>query len=231
METISAVAGGSRSVGARAESSRAFAAGATMLVVDYPLDEIDFRPWAEKTLAVERLEDLHLRADPAPFRNYVERLNYYTNLLKKNFDPVLGLYLRLVDCVAPLFDGVALRQRPPSFRCHLAGAGTGSSFHRDGEPKYGITPGTINAWVPLTTVRDANSIHIESQCGAEDYQAVSLEPGQILIFDAFHLKHGSYANNTNSTRVSFDFRFLPKDPALAHRMGIYAREPGKECST
>jgi hypothetical protein len=198
----------------------------SLLVLRYPLDRIDFRPWARSTLGVESLEDLHRRPDPAPFANYVGRLNYYKRLLENNFSAVVDQYLELTRFVAPLFDGINLRQNVPSFRCHLAGAGSASDFHRDGDPEYHITPGVINGWLPLTTVGGRNSIYIESEVGSEDYHPVALQPGEILIFDAYHLKHGSYGNNTASTRVSFDFRFLPKDPARARELGILATEPG-----
>jgi hypothetical protein len=198
----------------------------SMLVLSYPLDRIDFRPWACSILAVERLEDLHLRPDPVPFANYVGRLNYYKNLLADNFAAVVDQYLELASLVAPLFDGINLRQNVPSFRCHLAGAGSASDFHRDGDPEYRITPGVINGWLPLTPVGGRNSLYIEVAPGSEDYRPVSLQPGEILIFDAYHLKHGSYANDTRSTRVSFDFRFLPKNPARARELGIVAAEPG-----
>lgn len=191
-----------------------------MLVITYPLDRIDFRPWARSTLAVDSLEDLHLRPDPVPFENYVVRLNYYKQLLIDNFDVVLDQYLELARLVAPLFDGIVLRQLPPSFRCHLAGAGTTSDFHRDGDPDYGITPGVINGWVPLTTVGGTNSVFIERQWESEDYHPVTLHPGQMLLFDAYHLKHGSRANHTPTTRVSFDFRFLPNNRQRAHDLGI-----------
>lgn len=192
-----------------------------MLVLSYPLERIDFRPWAQSVLSVDRLEDLHLRPDPVHFAHWVERLNYYAGLLKANFDAVADQYLDLVNFVAPLFEGVELRQRPPSFRCHLPGAGTVSAFHRDGDPKYGVPPGIINGWVPLTPVAGDNSIYIEIGRGSDDCRPVSLQPGQILIFDAFHLKHGSYANTTRTTRVSFDFRFLPHNPVRAHELGIW----------
>jgi ectoine hydroxylase-related dioxygenase (phytanoyl-CoA dioxygenase family) len=83
--------------------------------------------------------------------------------------------------------------------------------------------------VPLTTVGGSNSIYIESECGSEDYHPVSLEPGQILLFDAFHLKHGSLRNDTATTRVSFDFRFQPNIPDRVRELGIAAgplREEG-----
>ena len=191
-----------------------------MLVTTYPLDRIDFRPWAQSTLGVGRLEDLHLRPDPEPFDNYVMRLNYYKGLLTDNFHGVLEQYLDLARQVGAMFGGMVLRQKPPSFRCHLSGAGSASSFHRDGDPGYGITPGVINVWVPLTTVSGTNSIFIESSPGSEDFHAVVLRPGQMLLFDGFHLKHGSHANSTAATRVSFDFRFLPNKPARARELGI-----------
>ena len=197
-----------------------------MPVLTYSLERIDFRPWACSLLGVDRLEDLHLRPDPEPFAHYGKRMNYYVDLLKRNFTSVLDEYFALADVVGVLFDGIELRQKPPTFRCHLAGAGTVSGFHRDGDAKYGITPGIINAWVPLTTVDGNNSIHIESEWGSEDFRPVSLEPGEVLIFDAFHLKHGTYPNDTQTSRVSFDFRFLPHDPERVRELGIFAAELG-----
>jgi hypothetical protein len=200
----------------------------SMLVLRYPLDRIDFRPWARSILAVKRLEDLHRLPDPLPFANYVDRLNHYKHLLTDNFDAVAEQYRALASFVAPLFEGINLRQNVPSFRCHLAGAGSASDFHRDGDPEYRITPGVINGWLPLTDVGGKNSLYIEWEPGSEDYRPVTLQPGEILIFDAYHLKHGSYANDTESTRISFDFRFLPKNPARARELGILATEPGDE---
>jgi hypothetical protein len=202
-----------------------------MLVAEYALERIDFRPWARSVLSAERLEDLHLRADPQPFANYVERMRYYAGLLCDNFASVVSQYRELVDLIAPQFGGVMLRQGVPSIRCHLAGAGTASSMHRDGDPKYGITPGVINCWVPLTKTEGNNSLHIESAPGLADCRPISLAPGQLLIFDAFNLLHGSYPNDTQSTRISFDFRFLPNEPARARELKIVAAGQGTERSS
>ena len=180
-----------------------------MLVLSYPLDRIDFRPWACAVLGVEHLERLHELPDPKPFADYVERLSHYSGLLRESFHAVEHLYLALVDIVAEEFGGLSLRQRPPSIRCHLAGANTASSMHRDGDPKYGISPGILNCWVPLTEVSATNSLYVESSPGAGDHRPVSLRPGQMMVFDAYHLEHGSLANESGRTRVSFDFRFVP----------------------
>jgi len=69
--------------------------------------------------------------------------------------------------------------------------------------------GRLNVWLPLTPVWDENSIWIESEEGKEDFVPVELDYGQGLVFDDSNLRHGSKANQTPSTRVSFDFRFAP----------------------
>ena len=127
---------------------------------------------------MERLEDLHLRPDPIPFVNYVGRLNYYKNLLGDNFAAVVDQYLELASLVAPLFDGINLRQNVPSFRCHLAGAGSASDFHRDGDPEYRITPGVINGWLPLTPVGGRNSLYIELSRGRRTIAPSRCSPGK-----------------------------------------------------
>lgn len=193
-----------------------------MFVTTYELADMDFRPWACEVLGVDRLEDLHHRPDPAVFGTYVDRLNHYCGLLNSEFHRVDAVYQALVAFVSDLVGGLELRQRPPSFRCHLPGGGTASAFHRDGDPKYGITPGTINVWVPLTRVRDTNTLFVETAPGSQDLRPVELDPGQLMIFDAYHLLHGSYANTTECTRVSLDFRFLPHDRDRIDELGIPA---------
>lgn len=205
---------------------KVFDAGVPMLVVPYPLDQFDFRDWARATLSVDSLELLHLRPDPLAFANYTERLRYYADLLANNFGVVQNQFCEFVDrVVAPFFGGVLNFQTRPSFRCHLVGAGTASAFHRDGDEKYGIVPGSINGWLPLTPVGGNNSIYIETEFDSEVFRPIELQPGELLIFDAYHLRHGSYGNDTNQTRVSFDFRFRPANRDRARALGLYAREP------
>ena len=198
-----------------------------MVILNYPLQTLDFRPWAQSVLSVDRLEYLHLCPDPKPFANYVERLSFYTQLLKRNFMDVQGQYDAIISIVSSYFGGIELLQSVPSFRCHLSGAGTASAFHRDGDSKYGVPPGTINGWLPLTAVNGNNSISVETRECAEEYRPVSMVPSQILIFDAFHLKHGSYANDTPHSRISFDFRFIPNDQGRARDLGFWNDHPFK----
>jgi hypothetical protein len=194
-----------------------------MLILMYDPGKFDFTGWAKSVLGTERLDLLHELGDPVRFSTYVDRLNYRAGQLKQQAQEIKRECKALMDeVIAPVVGEIKAFQFPPSFRCHLSGAGTASSFHRDGDPKYGIAPDTINVWIPLTKVYGNNSIYIEMTRGAGNYQPVSLVPGELLLFDACHLTHGSYSNDTAVSRVSFDIRFVPKDPRIASKLGLYA---------
>ena len=47
----------------------------------------------------------------------------------------------------------------------------------------GSREGSINCWLPLTRTFGANSLHIESSPGAEDFEPFDMRPGQIAVFD------------------------------------------------
>ena len=201
-----------------------FAEGVPMPVLSYDPLQIGLTAWAKSTFGVEELEELHLLPDPVFFKNYAERLDYRVNQLKNNVDAINEALIRIKEEVLVPFVGEVKRfQLPPSIRCHLAGAGTASAFHKDGEAKYGVSANSLNLWIPLTRVYGNNSIYIEQTMDSGNYQPVTLNPGEILVFDAYNLTHGSNPNTTKSSRVSLDIRFVPKDITIAQNLGIYAK--------
>ncbi len=202
---------------------RMFADGTPMPVLTYDPAEIGLTDWAKSVFGVEELENLHLLPDPVVFKNYVERLYFRVNQLKDNVNAISDALVRIKDEVLVPFVGEIDRfQIPPSIRCHLAGAGTASAFHKDGESKYGVSANSLNLWIPLTRTWGNNSIHIEDGIDSKKYRAIDLNPGEILVFDAYNLTHGSYPNDTGSSRVSIDIRFVPKDLTVAQQLGVYA---------
>lgn len=121
----------------------------------------------------------------------------------------LPLYRRFVKQVIwPLYGEPIVYQARPTFRVHLVGNMAVSEFHCDGD--YNHLPQELNFWVPLTRVYDTNAVWIESTEGAADYKPHELDYGQMLIFRGVSLDHGNKPNTTETTRVSFDFRALPK---------------------
>ncbi|BAQ68055.1 hypothetical protein NHU_00888 [Rhodovulum sulfidophilum] len=194
-----------------------------MKTVRYDLRRYDFRPWARRVLECEDLGALHKRPDPVRFDTYVKRMRHYTGRLEAAFEEIKPMYFEFVAReIAARFGELATVQTPPSIRCHLVGGGTGSSLHRDGAAKYNVTLGVINAWVPLTPVYGTASLFIETALGSNTLRSVTLDPGEMLFFDAFHLAHGSMGNRTETTRISFDLRFKPVDPERCRDLYVTA---------
>jgi hypothetical protein len=134
-----------------------------------------------------------------------------TEFHKKFYDCFNGLlrqtYLSFIrEAVAPLFDEPICYQAVPTFRVHLPGNIAVGEFHTDGDYNHGV--GEVNFWLPCTRAFATNSIWVESSLGSGDFQAIDVEYGEILVFDAVRWHHGNRQNMTGQTRVSFDFRCI-----------------------
>jgi hypothetical protein len=123
------------------------------------------------------------------------------------------LYLRLLEeLVLPYVGdprGICF-QRDPTFRCHVAGdpQPTGR-VHCDSD--YGHTSAEINFWLPLSSaVFGANSIYCESEPGVGDYASFDIQYGELVVFWGSQCNHYTVPNTTGVTRVSVDFRVLPR---------------------
>ncbi len=92
-------------------------------------------------------------------------------------------------------------------RVHLAGSGSVSRSHRDAEVTGRLEQ--INLWLPATNCFAGNTLWLEDDDGSAPYQPVPVRHGQALSFDGGLLAHGTVANHTESSRVSFDLRFVP----------------------
>ena len=101
-------------------------------------------------------------------------------------------------------------QQPCDFhtiRCHV-------------DSMYCHPAGSLNCWAPLTNTYGANTLHLESAPGAEDFSPLDMRYGEIAVFDGTTCAHYTLANTTDHTRVSVDFRVVPGS----------AFDPDAECS-
>ena len=115
--------------------------------------------------------------------------------------------LFIEDVLRPHFGTAIYYQEKPTHRILYADAPGVSRFHRDRD--YGHNIDEVNFFVPQTKAFATNTLWIESEEGKEDFKPVEIGPGELLKFDGANLMHGAKANNSNKTRVSFDFRVLP----------------------
>lgn len=131
----------------------------------------------------------------------------------------LEVYHRFVNVVVKAEVGTSeelLYQCPPTLRCQMPGVVPMGRPHRDSD--FAAHHGAeINFWLPGTRVWGSNSLYAESSPGLEDFRPFELEPGQVLIFNGSRCLHYTKANSTDSTRVSFDFRVIPRSLAAGWR--------------
>ncbi|MTI29736.1 streptomycin biosynthesis enzyme StrG [Xanthovirga aplysinae] len=175
----------------------------------YPFQEI----LAKQIFKVTKLHELHIVLKKQTERN---ELNYNDNLvLRKLMQQISNksLFYKIyhywvLNILGPHYGYKISYSAHPKMRVHLAGTGSVSKFHRDVDITHRLDQ--INCYLPFTNVFESSTIWCETDYGSEIYEPINLEYGQAFLWDGGCLKHGSYANTTENTRVSCDFRFSYK---------------------
>ena len=85
---------------------------------------------------------------------------------------------------------------------------------------YNHPEGSVNCWLPLTSAFGANTLQLESAPGAEDFRPLVLDHGAVAMFHGHSVAHFTVANTTDETRVSLDFRVVPRS----------VHDPSAECT-
>ena len=114
-------------------------------------------------------------------------------------------------------------QRDPNFRAHLPDTG----FHltqRHCDAQYHHQPLEVNFWIPLTQTYGSNSLWVESTPGAGDFSALELSPGEGVRFWGHSCEHYTLPNETDETRLSFDFRVVPPGLFREHYPNSHRRD-------
>ena len=176
-------------------------------VLPYDAGEFPFAATVAGLLGVDDLERLHelgRRADPAHHdQDSDDHAIFYAG-----YETVRPLYDRFLrEWLLPRHGEALAVQRVPTFRVHRPGGTAVAEFHRDSD--YHHQPATRNYWLPLTRAFGTNSMWIEDEPGADTYAPAVVSPGEVFRFDAVGHRHGNYANTTDVSRVSFDFRAMP----------------------
>ena len=181
----------------------------------YPFDDV-----VREMLGQDDLETLRgPEAADAEWSIYkvMETAPHYVRLCEALLGPAgetfRTLYHRFVaEIIRPAHGEPILYQACPTPRLLFADAGGASGgearFHRDSD--YGHDRAEVNYTVALTPIFASNAIWIESAPEAADYAPIELRPGEYARFDGASLRHGAVTNETGRSRVSFDFRVVPR---------------------
>jgi ectoine hydroxylase-related dioxygenase (phytanoyl-CoA dioxygenase family) len=99
-----------------------------------------------------------------------------------------------------------LYQKEPNLRLHYPGEMC-VPWHADAD--FGHNVWTWNVWIPLTEITE-DSQRLWVWMGGTQAEPVTVPLGHAFIFRGAAMRHGNTVNNTDTTRVSFDFRLLDK---------------------
>ena len=116
------------------------------------------------------------------------------------------------DYILPLFpkEKSLIYQAFPSYRIHYPGNRAITTVHKDSDENHQHPYGEISFLMPLTDMYGSNAPWVESFPGMEDFNPMEGKYGDIFMWDGNRCLHYNKFNETGKTRISFDFRILPK---------------------
>ena len=119
----------------------------------------------------------------------------------------------LHDIIKPRFEEEIVYQVIPTFRVHLPNNIAVGEFHKDKHYRnedWANKVKELNYFLPLTKAYGTNTIWAETQEDLGDFVEMKSDYGECVEWSATKLTHGNKQNITSVTRVSFDFRVIPK---------------------
>ena len=125
-----------------------------------------------------------------------------------------NIYIKfLTEVIKPRFNEKIVYQKIPTFRVHLPGNLAVGEFHKDKHyrnEEWANKVQELNYFVPLTKAYGTNTIWAETEEDRGDFKEMRANYGECVEWNASKLTHGNKQNVTKVTRVSFDFRVIPK---------------------
>jgi len=183
----------------------------------YFLDIVDIWFENEGILPLGGLEKLHYQKSYDLFdrkhdQSTIWHKCFYKMIRKdSSFDDIYKIFLE--DKIKPRFNEEIVYQKIPTFRVHLPGNISVGEFHKDKHyrnEEWANKVQELNYFLPLTKAYGTNTIWAETEEDLGDFQEIRANIGDCVEWDASKLTHGNKQNITSNTRVSFDFRVIPK---------------------
>ena len=180
-------------------------------IIDYNTKKWDFRSIIEDYLDCGPLEKLHEIVQYDVFvrendQSSVFHKKFYENCdIDSRFD---DLYKDFIKNFVSSFleDENLVYQHRPSLRVHLNHNKAVGEFHKDSDYNHPIEE--VNFFVPMTVSSETSTIWVESEPNKRDFRPINLKYGEIFVFSGGVLNHGNLINQTEQTRVSFDYRVI-----------------------
>ena len=193
--------------------------------ISFDIQKYPFKKVVSKMLEITDnykvfFENLHLIERYDLFVKGTDQKTKWHKIFYDKFEKELNpLYLEFVKELKERFEYQELiYQKIPSFRIQFAEGNLGvGEWHKDRTYNHGRTE--VNFWLPLVDTNKFNTVWLESKENKGDYEPYIVNYGEILVFDGANLTHGNKPNESNITRVSFDFRLVDPSKFIPNNLG------------
>jgi len=143
--------------------------------------------------------------------------SFYHNLfyatLNNNWPIFIDEYKQFIRTnVLPKFtdEKSLIYQTLPSFRIQYPNAKAVTTIHCDSDKNHKHPLGELNILVPVTEMIDSSTIWVESLPNLGDFSPVNLRQNEWILWNGNRCRHFNKINKSGKTRISLDFRVLPK---------------------
>lgn len=193
------------------------------VVLEYNEAQFPIRELVRSLFEVSTLELLHVERKDLMFDNLnsenESKTRYHETFYKRlnadgpfSWNEIMETYAGILrEVVSPVISKEFIHQTFPSLRVHVPKHKATYKWHYDSDADHRHPEGEINFQIPLTVMYNTSATWCESVPGLGDFRPMNCYPGQILCFNGNKLTHGNKVNDTGLTRVSLDFRILPKE--------------------
>ena len=201
----------------------------------YDTEKYAFKEVVQEYLGVQNLEGLHHanrfdkkltdhKGESPDQRTKLHR-TFYRSMdtdpsFKKLYDSFIESFVRSL-----LAEKNFLYQTFPTLRIHQPKNIAVFAFHKDKD--YNHSSKEINFFLPMTRAFKTNTFWAESSEDKGDFSPIESEYGGLIMWNGANLKHGNKTNETDITRVSFDFRIIYEDDYLGQEV-LSSKSRGKK---
>ena len=189
-------------------------------IFTYNYEKYDFLGFFHNIYKTRDLENLHLQSND--FNNKKDRLELgvlndnQTDLHDIFYDKIKSdndfkeLYCKFIQHIYQEFypdEKYILYQSFPSIRIQYPQS-VAVPPHKDSDSLSNHPIGEKNFLIPITEMKNTNSVYVESKPDKKDFQSIHLEPGDVFYFNGNLCTHYNERNIENKLRISLDFRIM-----------------------
>ena len=189
-------------------------------IFNYDVNKHPFIEYFIKLFNEKNLENLHLKSQDYLKVKDVLKLGYLndkdTDLHKIFYNDIKSnvlfksLYCNFIKDIFAYFypdEKIYIYQSFPSIRIQYMDSVV-IPPHYDSDHLSNHPVGEKNFLIPITKMKNTNSIYIESEPNKKDFKSIELEYGEIFYFNGNKCTHYNEQNQENKLRISLDFRII-----------------------